>query len=127
MPDPKKPTPDPVVERRTEPRLSPVPYYSVEFTIGQKAPIYQFKLRDISSSGLCILVREDSAVLGYLEEGQVIQMAYRTLDMPGRRTQLTTQVRHIIKSEEARYKGHFLVGLAMLDGPQDTNRSRARE
>ncbi len=106
-------------ERRSEPRILADPYYSVQFTIGKKAPVYQFKLRDFSPSGLCILVRDDSAVLKYLEAGMVLQMDYATPESPGTLTRITTQVKHITKGREARYKEHFMVGLAIVERDVD--------
>lgn len=119
MPSQKKSNPNQITDKRHEPRTLAPPYYSVAFTLGKKAPIYQFKLRDISPSGLCILVREDSKVIEYLEVGKVIQMTYTNQNLPGEQTLLTTKVRHITKSEELRYRGHFLVGLARIEIPED--------
>lgn len=106
-------------ERRSEPRILADPFHSVQFAIEKKVPIYQFKLRDFSPSGLCILVRDDSAVLKYLEVGMVLQMDYATPELPGKLTRITTQIKHITKDREARYKGHFMVGLAIVEKDVD--------
>jgi hypothetical protein len=127
MPNKIEPKSNPTIEKRSEPRTLADPYYSVEFTISKKGPVYQFKLRDFSPSGLCILVRDDSAVLEYLEVGKVIQMAYATPESPGKQIQLTTQIRHITKGKEAMYKEHFLVGLAIVERSGDPDLVRKRE
>jgi len=42
-------------------------YFSVQFSLNGMGPTYLFKLRDISLNGICILVKEDSAVLKHLK------------------------------------------------------------
>ena len=52
-------------DKRTEPRTIVDEYYSVEFRIpvADSRITYQYKIRDISDHGMCLLVKEDSAVL----------------------------------------------------------------
>jgi hypothetical protein len=64
-------------ERRSEPRILADPFHSVQFAIEKKVPIYQFKLRDFSPSGLCILVRDDSAVLKGSRKNNLAELALR--------------------------------------------------
>ena len=49
-------------------------YYSVQFSLSKMDPAYLFKLRDISSNGLCILVKQDSTVFRQLNEGDILDM-----------------------------------------------------
>lgn len=63
-------------EKRSEPRLRADQYCSVEFSISKDEPNYLFEIRDMSSSGLCIIVKEGSAVLNYLKVGDTIDMTY---------------------------------------------------
>ena len=44
--------------------------------MNKKDPIFQFRVRDISLSGMGILVNEGSKALKYLEVGQVLLMKY---------------------------------------------------
>ena len=49
-------------ERRSETRAAAERYYSVQFTTEGLASVYQFKLWNISSKGMCILVKEGLVV-----------------------------------------------------------------
>ncbi len=56
-----------VKERRSENRKSIDRFYCVEIDLGRPLPIYQFKLRNISGHGACVLVKEDSSILKSLK------------------------------------------------------------
>lgn len=101
--------------KRSEPRTIVDKYYSVEFSFEALETVYQFRIRDLSDSGMCVLVREDSAVLNHLQEGEVFTMKYYSSDMPGKIEQLQTEVKHISKDKQGRFKGHFMVGLQILE------------
>lgn len=108
------------VERRSEPRELLNLYHSVEFCFRSPGPIYQFKLRNVSSRGLCILVKENSAVMQQLQVGDIIDMQYRTPETPTLANALKTRIRHISREGSGRYKHHFLVGLSVVEeGEQD--------
>ena len=103
-------------DKRSEQRRPPDKYYSVQFSLKNLASIYQFKIWDVSSNGLCILVvNEDSNVLNYMEVGDVIDMKYYVSDKLGTTEDLRTEIRHITKHEEGRFKGHYCVGLLILE------------
>ena len=60
-------TPDIIEEKTTvenfagnkeDPRTILENYYSVQFSLSKMDPAYLFKLRDISSNGMCILVKK---------------------------------------------------------------------
>lgn len=98
-------------DKRSEKRHPPDKYYSVQFSLKDLASIYQFRIWDTSSGGLCILVNEDSEVLNHMEVGDIIFMTYYISEKPGTTEDFKTEVRHITKHEEGRFKGHFFVGL----------------
>ena len=100
---------------RSEPRTIVDKYYSVEFSFEGLETVYQFRIRDLSENGMCVLVREDSAVLGYLKEGETFNMKYYSTDLPGKIEQLKTAVRHVSKDEQGRFKGHLMVGLQIVE------------
>ena len=102
-------------ERRSEQRSLADKYYSVQFTAKGLSSFYQFKLWNISTNGLCILVKEDSEILSYLKINDVIEMTYYLTDGQGANEILQTQIKHITKNEDGRFQGHFLVGLSILD------------
>lgn len=102
-------------ERRSEDRTVLDQYYSVQFVLNGAGPTYLFKLREISSSGLCILVKEDSAVLKYLKVGDTLTMEYKPPELTSPSKLLKTQIRHITKSKEGHFTGHYFVGLIIIE------------
>lgn len=108
-----------IPERRSEARVADSRYYSVQFTTEGLDSVYQFKLWNISSKGLCILIKEDSVVLKHLTVDDTIEMTYYRADSPGAFDKLQTQIKHITKKEDGRFKGHFLVGLTILTNKSD--------
>lgn len=100
-------------ERRSEKRNAAERYYSVQFTTQSLSSHYQFKIWNISTSGMCILVKEDSDVLNHISVGDQLEMTYFIADSQGASERLTTQIKHITPNKEGRFKGHCLVGLAI--------------
>ena len=102
-------------EKRSEPRTILDKYYSVQFRLNGEGPNYLFKLRDISSNGLCILVKEDSDVLKHLKVGDILTMEFKPPELTGTSKLLKTQIRHITKGKEGRLMRPCLVGLKILE------------
>ena len=100
-------------ERRSEVREIAKRYYSVQFTTKGLDTFYQFKLWNISQKGLCILVKEDSAVLNHLVVGNTHEMTFYLADAKGECEKYHTRIIHITKNENGRFQGHVLVGLAI--------------
>jgi hypothetical protein len=101
-------------EKRSEPRSIIDQYYSVEFSIRNCPFTYQFKIWNISSKGICVLVKEDSELLNYLKVGDILNLKYYTTDTSKPIEFLKTEIRHITKDESGHFKGLFLVGLSIL-------------
>jgi len=102
-------------DRRPESRTLLDRYYSVEFQLQETGNVYQFKLRDMSSKGLGILVGKDSAVLKHLKVGDTVDMKYIPPESAGSSESLKTQIAHITKKDEEPFKGHFLIGLLITE------------
>ncbi len=102
-------------EKRSELRTVLNRFYSVEFQLKGTGNLYHFKLRDISSKGLGILVNEDSAVLQHLKVSDILGMKYYPPESSSPPEFLKTQVMHISKKEEEPFKGHFLIGLSIIE------------
>ena len=98
-------------DRRPESRIILDRYYSVEFRLQETGNVYQFKLRDMSSKGLGILVNKDSAVLKHLKVGDTVDMKYIPPELAGSFESLKTQIAHITQKDEDPFKGHFRLGL----------------
>ena len=101
-------------ERRAETRAAAERYYSVQFTTKGLPSFYQFKLWNISSKGICILVKEGSEVLNHLKVDDTLEMTYYLADTQGKQENLKTQIRHITKNDAGRFQGHFMVGLSLV-------------
>ena len=100
--------------QRSESRTIVDKYYSVEFAIEDSVFLYQFKIWNISSQGLCVIVREDSRVLDYIKVGDILDMKYYLIDSEKRTEYLKTEIRHITKDDQGRFKGHYIMGLSIL-------------
>jgi hypothetical protein len=101
-------------DRRSELRSESERYHSVQFTTKSLASFYQFKLWNLSPKGMCILVKAESNVLKHIQVGDTLKMTYYLTDAQMGQEELKTQIMHITKSEDGRFQGHFMVGLAIL-------------
>jgi len=101
--------------RRSESRSLIDQYHCVEFQIHSLGTFYQSKIWDISNKGMCILIKANSAVLNHLNVDDVIDMKYYPKESNAPIEGIKTQIRHITISEQGRFKGHYLVGLSVLD------------
>lgn len=106
---------DQTAGQRSEPRSFIDQYHCVEFQIFSLGTFYQFKIWNISNKGMCILVKANSAVLNHLKVDDVIEMKYYPKESHGSIQGIKTQIRHITMSEQGRFKGHYLIGLSVLD------------
>ena len=102
-------------ERRIESRAIPDQYHSVQFTKQGLDITYQFKIWNISTKGMCILVREDSDVLSHLKVGDILDMSYYL--EAGKRPvdESRTEIVHITKGEPGQFEGHYMLGLSKLE------------
>jgi len=101
-------------ERRSESRETSNKFHSVEMKLSN-LPIYLFKLKDISSTGACFLVKERSAILQHLEVGLRLNMRYHSEDEMKPSEIFRSEIKYINKSDKKPYKGHFLVGIKILE------------
>ena len=92
-------------------------YSCVEFHVRNMGAVYQSKIWKIPLKGLFFLVKEGSSVLARLRTGDEIKARYTPVNrrIPG--NFVKTKIRYIIQEQTGRFKGHYLVGLAMLEEP----------
>ncbi|MGA8180042.1 MAG: PilZ domain-containing protein [Desulfobacterales bacterium] len=102
-------------DRRPESRTLLDLYYSVEFRLEETGNVYQFKLRDMSSKGLGILVNKDSAVLKHLKVGNTLDMHYIPPESAGTSESIKTKIAHITEKEDEPFRGHFIIGLSITE------------
>ena len=110
-------------ERRSEERNITDLYYSVEFSIKGLNYIYQFKLRDISQKGMCIIVKENSPVLQHIKVDDLLDMKYYSVETADKTDTIITKIKHITKHAHGRFQGHSLVGLEILKKNNDNWKS----
>jgi hypothetical protein len=103
-------------ERRSEPRKKADHYYSAEFLVEGMDVLYQFKIWDVAPSSLSVLVNEKSQILPLLRVGDTLNVKYYSNESGYRSDYQKTAIRHITRNDEGRLKGHFLVGLEIIDG-----------
>ena len=98
------------MEKRSEKRALPTKLNGAEIKL-TGIPLYQFKLKDISDNGTCILVKEDSAMIKHLEVGQSVSLKFHPDSPAENNGYFKGIIKHITKIEAGRYKGHCLVGV----------------
>ena len=101
-------------ERRARSRRTELRNYRVEIKlIG--APIYQFRVQDVSSDGAGILIKENSKFLNLIEVGQIVDADFISPDGTEPTGSYKAEIRHITKPNKGKHKGHYLVGLSILE------------
>jgi hypothetical protein len=90
-------------------------YCSAEFLIDGLELPYQFRIQEISAPCLYVLVKENSDIVSRLKVGETLNVKYYSpSSSPGKGYQKTA-VRQITKNDQGRLKGHYLVGLEILE------------
>jgi len=105
---------DSSTEKRSESRGAPKGFHGASIKL-VGVPLYQFKLKDFSENGASILVKEDSTMLDYLEVGQTLNINFSSELESDHNGDFETEIVHITKMDKGRYKGHYLVGVRILD------------
>ncbi len=90
-------------------------YYSVEFPAKNFSSLYQFKIWNLGPESMCVLVKENSGILEQLSVGDRLNMKYYTTDSHCPTTQQETEIKSIKKEDDGRFRGHFLIGLLILE------------
>ena len=111
----EKTSPQNGLGRRSEPREPVDQYHSVELTVSPNRIIYQFRIWNISQRGMCILLKEDSAALDHIRVGDILEMKYHPTEKSRPSEYFKTKIQHITKEVTGRFKGHYLVGLSILN------------
>ncbi|MCP3954743.1 MAG: hypothetical protein GY697_21355 [Desulfobacterales bacterium] len=93
-------------------------YTCVEFHIQNMGAVYQSKIWEVPLKGLFFLVKEGSAVLAHLRTGEEIKARYTPVNRRKPGGYIKTKIRYIIQEQTGRFKGHYLVGLALMEEPE---------
>ena len=107
-----------VVEKKPEEGMGPAfeKYSSVEFSIQGLEYLHQFPIWNSEPASMFVLVKEDSEIVGRLKVGDVVKMKYYTDNTVCPTKFVDTEIRHITKDDEGRFKGHYRVGLGVSEG-----------
>ena len=90
-------------------------YHSVVFSIEGLDSLYQFKLWQTENLPLCFLMRPDSELLGRLKVGDKLNTRYYHGGSAYPAGKFETTIQTITKSEKGRFRGHYLVGIEILE------------
>ena len=107
-------TKDSSMDKRSESRDAPKGFHGASIKL-VGVPLYQFKLKDSSENGASILVKEDSFMLNYLKVGQTLNINFSSDLEFDHNGNFETEIVHITKVDKGRYRGHYLVGVQILD------------
>lgn len=102
------------LERKSEDTKRGHQYYSVEMAIEGLDFSYQFRIWNVASTPMCVLVKEDSDILPRLKVGETLNMKYYPTGSIHPPEYWETAIRHITKNDHGRFKGHYLVSLEIL-------------
>jgi hypothetical protein len=78
-------------------------------------PVYQLKAKDLSESGIGVIVRPDSKFLKLIQLGQ--EMNVKLLSPPDAKHMqgiYKARIAHITDLEEGKFKGHKLMALELI-------------
>ncbi len=103
------------IQLRSEMRLPVLRSASLSLKPPGSEWTYHIKLRDFSSSGLGLLVREDSDLLKYIQVGDVFSVTYHEDTSPGTVRTETVQIRHISPPATGKPENHVIVGVSFCD------------
>ncbi len=105
-----------IAERKPQQgKRMPERYCSAEFLIDGLELPYQFRIQNISTACLCVLVKETSEIVSRLRVGETLNVKYHSASSTFPKGYQKTTIRHITKNDQGRLKGHYLVGLEILE------------
>ena len=100
-------------------------YHSVEFELAGMIYPYQFKIRSIASRSMCFLIKEDSDILPRLREGDILEMKFYSPGSVHTSEPRKTVIREITRDDQGPFKGHYLVGLEILEDISENRRKKS--
>lgn len=102
--------------KRRDPRKVIDEFHSVEFSARNIDVSHHFKIWNLSSRGICVLVKEGASILKHMKVGDILDMKYYKPDSPEPSDYIKTEIRHITREGQGPFRGHYLVGLSLLEG-----------
>ena len=105
---------DPAAGRRSEYRTTVELYFNIQVQTDRYTRVHEFKVLDVSSKGMRILVDKDSDALKYMEVGEIIGTKLIGPGQPEPPALMKCQVRHVTPITEGDDKGAVIVGFVIL-------------
>lgn len=102
-------------DRRFEQRVNRVSNHRAEFKF-TGVPVYQLKVRDLTSKGAGIIAKTDSNFLRLIQVGQ--EMEVKLIGFAGAEGpcgRYRSKIEHISELKDGRFRGHMVVGLSILN------------
>ena len=87
-------------------------YRSVEFSLDGLELPHQFRIWNTEPNCMFVLMKQNSKILKCIRAGETMKMKYYTNDTFRPTRTIDTQISHITREDEGRFKGHCVVGLA---------------
>jgi hypothetical protein len=101
-------------ERRVKARHPAMSEHMVEFAF-PGTPVYQLKVKDISETGIGVIVRPDSKFLTLIRIGQEMKVKLLSpQDAKPMQGIYEARVAHITDLEEGKFRGHKLMALELI-------------
>jgi hypothetical protein len=94
-------------------------YYSAEFVIDGLEVSYQFRIWEKAPRAVSVLVKENSNILQLLKVGDTLNVKYYSMTSAYPSEWQRTAVRHITLNDQGRLKGHYLVGLEIIESARE--------
>lgn len=60
-------------------------------------------------------MKKGSAILEHIQVGDILNMKYYTTDSSKPTEYQKTEIKHITKDDQGRFKGHYLIGISVLE------------
>jgi len=79
---------------------------------------HQFRIWNGEPYSMFVLVKHSSEIVDRFKVGQVVKMKYYAYGSDCRTKMMDTKIQQIIKEEQGRFRGHYVVGLALAESGQ---------
>lgn len=110
-------------EKRSHFRTKLHSYHCIEVQTLRTLFKYQFKIWDISSHGMCLLVQIGSDFLNKVSVGEIIDVNYFPSDLSWPPDVHQTEIMHITSANHSKFKNHFFVGLKIVNSTSQDQKS----
>jgi hypothetical protein len=106
-------------DRKTDPaEHREFEFESVEVSFEGIECSHQFRIWNGDPHSMFVLVKHSSEIVDRFKVGEVVKMKYYTHGSDCRTKMMDTKIQEIIKEEQGRFRGHYVVGLALAESGQ---------